>query len=259
VTSANTCACGKVGWSNERKAKDALVRAKIAFALYGNRRRREQRAYECPIRRGTWHLTSQPERLRDRTLAPLSYPVHDVEAARDYIAGVIVENNAAAWNLLLAPERAEQTLRALGLMHQAVLRERGRRRDDPEGQANYQEWLKVARPLGDVLVSKIRVAQQAVKRANVIESQGQLQRDALYLRRMVRRLAVAIHEHEQVAGGEADRRLCALLDELRMPRSTKSLRDLIENGSWDWGAHEASLDGTVPVPPLPLGAEKLFT
>lgn len=49
--------CGKHRFS-EAEAKDALLQAKIAYAVAGNGRRREQRTYQCDFC-NAWHLTSQ--------------------------------------------------------------------------------------------------------------------------------------------------------------------------------------------------------
>lgn len=50
--------CGKQKFSH-RRAEQALLRAKIARALRGSRRRREVRTYRCPDC-SSWHLTSKP-------------------------------------------------------------------------------------------------------------------------------------------------------------------------------------------------------
>lgn len=48
-------------FTSEQDAKDALLEAKIKAGLRGNRRRREQRTYECPVRPGWHHLTAVDE------------------------------------------------------------------------------------------------------------------------------------------------------------------------------------------------------
>ncbi|MBP2370277.1 hypothetical protein [Pseudonocardia parietis] len=59
-----TCPCGKAAFPSKAAADQLVVKAKIAHALRRNRRRREQRTYECTTRPGVWHLTSQPTSLR---------------------------------------------------------------------------------------------------------------------------------------------------------------------------------------------------
>lgn len=56
-----TVQCRKVKFHTEAAPLDAVVRAKIAAALHSNKKRREQRAYECGDC-GGWHITSQPRK-----------------------------------------------------------------------------------------------------------------------------------------------------------------------------------------------------
>lgn len=60
VAPGTGCRCGKFRFT-EQAANEALLGAKIARALRGNRRRRECRVYECPGDSEVFHLTSQPQ------------------------------------------------------------------------------------------------------------------------------------------------------------------------------------------------------
>lgn len=61
------CQCGKHRFDYDA-AHEALLKAKIARALRGNRRRREQRVYECPTLPDVFHLTSWAERHKPGTI-----------------------------------------------------------------------------------------------------------------------------------------------------------------------------------------------
>lgn len=251
------CACGKVGWLSRGVAGDVLVRAKIAYALYGNRRRREQRVYECPDRAGTWHLTSQPEHRRGGGIVAPTYRVDDDEAAREYLSGALFHGDRAAWDGLLSPERARQTRRVLGMMHQASLREGAerKRRDNP---TQYRAWLDEVTPLREALQVRIGEAGLAAHRAataeNIRRSSNQNQRENTYLTALVRRLTLELFEHRAAGGGpEADARLWALLDTAHMPRGTEPIGEIVASGKWYWAQVEHPLDGKVDGPATTTG------
>ena len=56
------CPSGKVKFRAEADALDAVLGAKIASGLYGNKRRKECRAYLCPDCTA-WHLSSKMPRM----------------------------------------------------------------------------------------------------------------------------------------------------------------------------------------------------
>lgn len=251
MTAQNTCACGKVGWLNRAKAEDVLVRAKIAFTLYGNKRRREQRTYECLTRRGTWHLTSQPRHLPDQSIEPPAYRVDDDDTAREYLSGALFHGDKAAWTGLHAPDRIHQTHRVLGLMHQASMLE-GHERKRTMPPAEYREWLQIVEPLRRLLEIRIREAQLEAHRvttaANITRSQGRTHRENVYLKGMVRRLTLELAEHRDTLNrtpSPTDRRLWALLDTLHMPRAEKPIGEIVASGGWCWVEDEYPLNGDV--------------
>lgn len=249
MTAQNTCACGKVGWLNRREAGDVLVRAKIAFSLYGNTRRREQRVYECTVRCGTWHLTSQPAHRRGGAIEPPAYRVDDDEAAREYLSGALFHGDKAAWAGLFAPGRAPQTRRVLGLMHQASMLE-GHDRKRGMLPEEYREWLQVVEPLRRVLEIRIKEAQLVVHRLtaaeNIVRSDSQARRENTYLTALVRRLTLELFEHRQAGGTDkANQQLWALLDTLHMPRGEKPIGEIVASGKWYWAQDEHPLNGDV--------------
>lgn len=242
------CACGKTGWLNRAAAADVLVRAKISYSLYGNKRRREQRVYECTVRRGTFHLTSQPARKPSGLIEPPTYALDDMVAAREYISGALFHDDARAWEVLLAPDRADQTLHALGAMHQAVLLEANRRKALDGGHAEYRAWQETTRSMQNILISRIADARQAVKRANIARSENRVKQEGAYYRAMVRRLVLEIAEHRKTQDtipSSADRRLWDLLDAIRLPRATVSVGEIVASGQWCFADVEHPLDGRV--------------
>jgi hypothetical protein len=68
VTAATTavCRCGKHKFT-ETAAQTALLNAKIARGLRGNKKRRECRVYICPTDRKVRHLTSRPDWNAEKT------------------------------------------------------------------------------------------------------------------------------------------------------------------------------------------------
>lgn len=246
------CVCGKAGWLSKADADQIVVKAKISFALYGNQKRREQRSYECLERPGTWHVTSQADRkiLREHTAAKPTYRVDDDEAAREFLSRAIFYQEMEPWTDLLSVERAHQTLRVLGEMHQASLQEANQRLKAisaggntvpsevrRERRAAYREWCTQVQPMRDALVRRISQARDAVTEANIARTEGRHAKDGSYLRALVRRLALEIEGHRLSSTAEgrtpspADERLWAVLSNVRMPRGN-TLRGPIDDGHW---------------------------
>lgn len=243
-----TCACGKQAFLSEAKAKDVLVRAKIAFSLYGNKKRREQRAYECNVRRGTWHLTSQPLRTRQGKVVALSYALDDVEAAREYISGALFHRDGDAWEELLGGELSDQTLRALGLMHQSALLEASDQKK-ALSWSEYRLWRQTVAPMMKILENRIGDARQAVKRVNLAQNKDRQLREGRYNYALARRLALEIAYHRKTLGrepDEADEQLWGLLDQLYLPRGTEPIGELIARGDWFFAENENPLNGRIP-------------
>jgi hypothetical protein len=55
----NLCVCGKRRFRSQKDAEMVVLSARIARSLRNSNKRKEQRAYECVIRRGIWHVTSK--------------------------------------------------------------------------------------------------------------------------------------------------------------------------------------------------------
>lgn len=221
------CRCGKVGWPSEQLADDVVVRAKIAYSLRGNNRRREQRSYRCPEDQSLFHVTSQSDR---RDTKPWWSPDDD-DTARDFIIQAVFTEDTRMRGALLNPGFIDQTKRVLDDLN-AGLNERlqmsGGELARPE-----RKRLQVA---CNVLAPWRTAAHEAVRARNVAGSHSRAAEEKFHVTRALRELAVAVAEHERVnpAPDAGDRRLYDLLAELRLPGAVTqpSLRDLLDTGAW---------------------------
>jgi hypothetical protein len=97
----------KHSFTSEYDAGMALVEAKIKASLKGNRKRKEQRKYCCPVASGWWHLSSADEaeieirkaqQARAKELAPyaralqVSLAGSDLAERADELAALLHDN-----------------------------------------------------------------------------------------------------------------------------------------------------------------------
>lgn len=174
------CPCGKLSFPSWEAAEAVVRGALVARVLHGNTRRAEQRSYECDLYPGNWHVTSQS------TSGPLvlDYADHDDTAARAVINRELQAPNDENWLLLLAPDRAEQTLRVLSHIEITLSAQRSARKEAVaaaarrrgEGQADrwdeyrakqeYHNWRKRSDLFRAEVTHRLEQARQAVKDAD---------------------------------------------------------------------------------------------
>jgi hypothetical protein len=245
------CGCGKKAWPSKAEADAVVVNAKISTYLRGSVNRRESRSYECEDVPGLHHVTS-----RDRVVKLPTYAADSDAEAMLYLSRAAERGvEEEVWEALVAPERAAQTVRVLGVLHQESLREsrvrkaevdslrkRAARRevayeDYETASRNYESWMLGAVDKQTVLVSWIRLAREALKESNIRRASDANARDNVLHRDVVRRLtlAVAAHRARTECPTEADRELWAWLGVLSVPydgSSRISLAGLLESGGW---------------------------
>lgn len=248
------CPCGKRAWTSQGEADRIVVEAKIRAGLYGNHRRREQRAYACPIRTGLWHITSQTGPGVD--LPPLlpDYPNTDDEAAADLISDALRVQHDATWTALLADDRVEQTSRVLVTLHQNLTaqgQERAARvtavqsrrtvgeasdADVERARAELADWQARVAHFRAAVQSRMDHAKQAVKALNVARSEARNSRENIAHREALRRLTLAVTRHLTCTDQPtpADRELWAWLTVLAVPYEdrTASLADMVAGRHW---------------------------
>lgn len=218
------CICGKRGWRLKSDAMKVVFSAKIARSLWNNANRREQRVYECGEEPGIWHVTS----MTSYDLPVPTYDADDDMAARKYIVEVMFHRDAKQWDALLSDKYAKQTLRVLRAMYTDMERDIHHYKNKLNVQ-KYSVWLKNRRLVFSILQRRIATARLATKRLHVKE-----QVEHAHIRRIVRSLAQAIVEHENVHEEHWH-----LLNELYMPGSEISLREMVETSWSDDGVDDA--------------------
>lgn len=244
----NGCACGKNAWSTKAEADRVVINAKIRSGLHQNTRRREQRAYPCPLRPGTWHVTSQPD------AALPDYPPTDDEAATEFISTALRHQHDPTWNALLDDDLVEQTCRVLECLHHQLLaqemernsrvdslRARCRAAEVPFSEvdravAERAEWKMRVAHFQAAVLHRLDAARQAVKTLNLTRSSDRNRRENQLHRQGLRRLTLAVTRHLAATDQPtaADRELWAWLTVLTVPFDdvTATLADMVAARRW---------------------------
>jgi hypothetical protein len=250
------CGCGKRAWPSKADADRIVVNAKIRRGLQSNAKRREQASYQCPRNLQLWHVTSQGD-------VPMpDYPTDDDQTAQDFIGKQLNRPNDDTWTALLAPERAEQTLRVLGRIHQSVqakgadkraglaaLKGRSLAREIPRSEYDaaeqeHKDWLRRSGHFQAATIARLQEARQVVKTVNIARSASEEHVQSEAHREALRRLSLAVQRHRSQTSSPTatDRQLWAWLGVLTVPYmdGVTTIAEMLDSGSWVEHREEAS-------------------
>lgn len=244
------CPCEKKAWARKADADLVVVNAKIKH-LRGSLKRREQRAYACETVAGLFHVTSQ-----DLVVTLPDYgPGEDALAARFLERAIERGVLEEVWEVLVSDALVAQTVRVLGSLHQAHLRESAsraaqlralQRRVSLGGEDRLvlaaakqarDNWVAESMARQEVMVVWIREARQMQKALNMRVSSDESRVQSTAHRAVLQRLtlAVAAHRERTPQPTEADRALWAWLGVLSIPFDGDrriSLSGMVEGGYW---------------------------
>lgn len=175
----------------------------------------------------------------------IPYDVTDDLAAHSWIARLIHNPHAGLWSELYAPERVEQTVRALKeIALGAQTQMTDRRADFLDAQAEYRrgnlpesEWVEVQADYNDwrprvaryrqSACERLRAAKAAQKRHNLAASKAKNTEEEYVFRDLLAALVETVQRHQDMTDdpSDADRMLWAHVDLGRLP-SGHPLTDL---------------------------------